>query len=339
MSFKVLIADPSPSVRAVLRRYVEAVGELSVAGEACDGRQALSLARDLRPDTIIADADLARADGPGSLEDIQNVHPVPMIVISSGGNRERKVAHFRSLGRGAVAVFAKPTVPREWEQMGEALGETLRQLAARQERPARPIHPPPPTGGDPIRLVAVGASTGGPGALAEMLHHLGSECRVPVLVVQHIAAGFEPALADWLAGETGLDVKLARDGAQLVEGGVRLAPAESHLTVEDGSAVRLDRHSPPVNGHRPSADVLFRSLLGWRPSHTAVVLLSGMGSDGVAAMAELRSQGALTIAQDEGSSAVWGMPGCAVERGAASLVLTPAAIGDHLREHARGQDS
>lgn len=339
MSFKVLIADPSLSVRAVLRRYVESVPKLVVVGEARDGREAVRLARDLRPDTIITDADLARTDEPGSLEEIYNVHPVPMIVISSGGDRERMVATFRSLRRGAVAVFPKPTVPQAWEELGETLGETLRQLAGRQGRDT-PVTPPLPAAyRAPIRLVAVGASTGGPGALAEMLHHLGSDISVPVVVVQHIAAGFEPALADWLTGETGLDVRVAKDGAPLNGGRVRLAPSGSHMTVDSGSVVRLDRQSPPVNGHRPSADTLFRSLVGdWAP-HTAAILLSGMGTDGVAAMVELRSHGALTIVQDEGSSAVWGMPGSAVERGAASLVLTPAAIGDHLRELARRDDS
>ena len=339
MSFRVLIADPSLSVRSVLRRYVETVPELSVAGEARDDRETLRLARDLRPDAIIADADLARFDGPGSLEDIQSHRPAPVILISSGGDRERLIATFRSLGRGAVAVFAKPTVPREWEHLGEALGETLRHLAGRSRRTPRPSHPPPAIGDEFIRLVAVGASTGGPSALAEMLHHLGSRSGVPVVVVQHIAAGFEPALADWLAGETGLDVGLARDGEELVGGAIRLAPARSHLTVENGVTARLDPRSPPVNGHQPSADVLFTSLLGWQSARTAVVLLSGMGCDGVAAMAELRSRGALTIAQDEVSSAVWGMPGCAVERGAASLVLNPAAIGDYLRVHAGRRDA
>ncbi len=336
VSFKVLIADPSLSVRAVLRRFVECVPGLVVVGEARDGGEAIRLARNLRPDTIIIDADLGHPQGPGSPEEVFSVHPVPMIVISAGGDRQRMIATFSTLRKGAVAVFPKPTVPQAWEDLGETLGETLRQLAGRTRRPARPIPPPPAKAGAPIRLVAVGASSGGPGALAEMLHHLGSDFATPVVVVQHITAGFEPALADWLTAETGLDVRVARDGASLTRGGVRLAPSDSHMTVKDRSIVRLDRSSPPVNGHRPAVETLFRSLIGDGARHTAVILLSGMGSDGVAAMTVLRSVGALTIAQDEISSAVWGMPGAAVERGAASLVLPPAAIGDHLRELTRG---
>jgi two-component system chemotaxis response regulator CheB len=151
-------------------------------------------------------------------------------------------------------------------------------------------------------------------------------------VVQHIAAGFEVALSAWLAADSGLDVGVATDGEPLKAGAVRVAPTDSHVTVAPTGVIGLDRRTPPSNGHRPSADVLFSSLLGGDPSQVVAVLLSGMGADGVAGMHELRRAGALTMVQDEPSSAVWGMPRAAIERGAAELVLAPAEIARVLRQ-------
>jgi chemotaxis response regulator CheB len=150
------------------------------------------------------------------------------------------------------------------------------------------------------------------------------------VVVQHIAAGFETALARWLAADSGLDVQIARDGEGLQAGTVRLAPPGAHLVVDVGRVSRLDLARPAINGHRPSVDALFRSLLDHDPTEVAAVLLSGMGTDGVAAMAELRHAGALTLAQSEDTCAMWGMPRAAVERNAASYSLAPAEIADVL---------
>jgi two-component system chemotaxis response regulator CheB len=172
-----------------------------------------------------------------------------------------------------------------------------------------------------------------------MLGQLGADFTASVVVVQHIAPGFEPALIQWLAGETGLDVALARDGERLIAGAVRLAPATAHLAIVRGSRLRVDGDAPPVNGHRPSIDLLFRSLVGRGARSAAAVLLSGMGADGTRGLAELRAAGSLTIAQDRASAVIWGMPGIAAEGGAAELVLDPTAIGRLLRRACAGNGS
>ncbi len=336
-SLRVLIADGSPSVRAVLRRIVEGAGGLEVAGEARDGDEAVSRAVQLCPDAVVMDADLVLHDGRLASEEMVSRCEAPVVVIASGLDRERMVATFRTLRKGVVAVLAKPTVPQQWHAMTDTLGQTLKhivrargldvdqvQITAR-EKPEQLI-----------RNVVVGASTGGPKALAEMLSQLGRGFAAGVAVVQHIAPGFEGALVQWLAAESGLDVALASDGESLRAGCVRLALADRHLMIDHCGRLRLDSGTPPYKGHRPSIDVLFRSMVNRDAQTTAAVLLSGMGADGSLGMNELKAAGAMTIAQDEPSSAVWGMPRVAAEIGAADFVLPPVAIGRLLREAAGG---
>ena len=334
----VLIADPSPSVRAVLRRIVEELPELRVVGEARTGREVLDLALELRPDTIIMDVDLPELDGVTATDRISESLQVPIVIVTSGVDRDRLVATFGTLRRGVVGIFAKPTVPEEWEELGDTLRQTLQHITRHRGQTRLDDLQTPGIDRQPIRFVVVGASTGGPSALFEMLQELGPTFPASVAVVQHIASGFEAALAGWLASETALDICVAEDGEVISPGRVRLAPAGSHLTLEPAGRFRLDSVTPPCNGHRPAADVLFRSLLGATAPRTAAVLLSGMGSDGVSGMLQLREAGAVTVAQDEPSSVVWGMPRVAVERHAAGLVLPPVAIGRYLREAARGSD-
>ena len=152
----------------------------------------------------------------------------------------------------------------------------------------------------------------------------------PVLIVQHISPGFELGLADWLNRELPLDVRVARRGERLVPGQVRFAPAGYHLAIGPRGTVELDAESPPRQGHRPSADELFRSLALSFPAASAGVLLTGMGSDGVAGLLELRRAGAPTLVQDESSAAIYGMPRVALEQGAADLALPPRQIARAL---------
>jgi len=192
-----------------------------------------------------------------------------------------------------------------------------------------------PTSGRGLRYVAVGASTGGPAAVLDLLQSMTPELSVGVIVVQHIAEGFESNFSEWLATELGIDVKVARNGERLEPGMMRVAPPANHLTLDRDGTLRLDHHSDPVNGHRPSVDILFRSLLAHDPGDVAAVLLSGMGDDGAEGMAELREANVLTIAQDEASSAVFGMPRAAIERRGAALALAPSQIGRLLARAAR----
>jgi two-component system chemotaxis response regulator CheB len=187
--------------------------------------------------------------------------------------------------------------------------------------------------GSGLRWVAIGASTGGPAAIRELLEELPADPPVSFLVVQHIAAGFEAAMADWLNKELPLDVRLARDAESPRHGSVRLAPAGAHLRLGAGGVLRLDSGTPARRGHRPSVDELFLSCAECFPRQSAGVLLTGMGTDGVEGLSALRRAGALTLVQDEASSVVFGMPRVALERGAAEVALPPADLARALAQH------
>jgi chemotaxis response regulator CheB len=180
------------------------------------------------------------------------------------------------------------------------------------------------------RWLALGASTGGPAALHDLLGALPEAFSLRVLIVQHIAAGSELDLAAWLASSLGLDVRAARDGERPPPGTVRVAPAGAHLRVAGDGRLTLDEETPPRSGHRPSVDELYLSLAVAAPRETAAVLLTGMGSDGAAGLLALRRAGAFCLAQDEASSVVFGMPRAALEMGAAELALPPRALGLEL---------
>jgi len=328
----VLVADRSLSVRAVLRRLLEERAGVRVIGEAADGREAARLAAELRPDAVVMDLDLPSLGGRALVEAISSQRRVPIFVVTPRQRGEATRVAFSVHTLGVVEVFPKPENPGEWRDLGKVLGEAIEQIGVAVGQdigdPADPVDTPVVS--RHIDYVAIGASTGGPGAIYEMLRALGSNSRLGVAVVQHIADGFEGALAEWLSSELGADVAVATHGESLAAGRVRLAPPGSHLTLDLHGTLTLDRKIGPVNGHRPAVDILFRSLLDHRPSRVAAVLLSGMGSDGAEAMAELCRARALTIVQERRSCAVFGMPRAAVELDGAAIALTPSQIGRFL---------
>ena len=328
---RAVVADRSATVRSLLTRLLQEDGDIVVVGEAADGRETLALARSRAPDAVVLDLDLPSLDGRDLVAAIASETRVPMIVLTPALHRERTRTAFASLSRGVVDVLPKPGVPHEWTQLGCSLRDAVRHLAERSTLSGE-LDPPTSSRAAPcltraVRYLAIGASTGGPGALYELLVPLGRRPRVAVAVVQHIAEGFEVVLAEWLALELGLDIAVARAGERLERGMVRIAPAGAHLTIDPYGTLLVDRRKPPENGHRPSVDVLFASLLEHSPERVAAVLLSGMGTDGAEGMLALSEAGCLTMAQDERSSTVYGMPRAAVERGAALVVLPPAEIG------------
>jgi len=223
-----------------------------------------------------------------------------------------------------VLCYPKPGMAVEWER----LCEELPALLLRQEGyPSLDT----PGGG---RLVGIGASAGGPGAIAEVLDALGETmAELTILLVQHIGLGFEEGLLSWMSERySNLSVDLAHDGEKISTGSLRLAPPGQHLLVAPSGHLRLDPDHETVNGHSPSIDVLFHSLCTWpQLSSVAGVLLTGMGRDGAAGLKEIRHAGGLTLVQDAESSIVYGMPRVAMETGAAEHVLNPAQIGAFLR--------
>ena len=325
----VILGDRSPSVRAVLRRLLEQSNGVEVVADSDDGREIVRLAAEKTPAALILDLDLPSLGGRALVKRISAAGQIPIFVLTPKRNRETTRTAMSLHKLGVVDVYPKPESPSEWNTLGQALSKAVRNLgseaAAGEEEPPAPDDTPVIS--RDLRYVGIGASTGGPGAMYELLAALGHRTRFGVAVVQHIADGFESVLAEWLATELGMDVAVARHGEKLSAGKVRIAPAGKHLLVDGGGALRLDHYSAPVGGHRPAVDLLFRSLSGQPPMRVAAVLLSGMGTDGAEAMAALRNANVLTVAQDKASCAVFGMPKAAISNRAAAFALAPRQIG------------
>ena len=326
---KVLVADRSLSVRAVLRRLFEEAPGIEVVAETEDGSEAVRLAAELAPTAAILDLDLPSLGGRELVERITAGTRIPIFVLAPKRNQENTRVAMSLHNFGVVEVFPKPEAPSEWNELGRTLTEAVLLIHSHSgEANAEPLEPEiTPAIRRRLQYVAVGASTGGPGAVYELLAALGRHTPVGVAIVQHIARGFERALAEWLATDLGMDVAVARHGERLNSGKVRIGPPGHHLSVDLHGVLHLDSLASPVAGHRPAVEVLFRSLRHHPAGRVAAVLLSGMGSDGAEAMSELRNANVLTVVQDERSCAIFGMPRAAIDRRAAAFALSPPQIG------------
>jgi two-component system, chemotaxis family, protein-glutamate methylesterase/glutaminase len=340
---RVLLVDDSASVRAVLRRFFAKTADLQVVGEAEDGAQAVEAVLAVEPHVVVMDLQMPVMDGYDAIERIMALRPTPIVVLSSRANRNQMQTAFEAMRRGALEVLPKPEDTPSWQHLAESLPGTVRAVAQARAQPL--ARRPPPAGparaaaravADPIahrvplRYVAIGASTGGPAVIRELLLEIPAEAPVSLLIVQHIAAGFEVGFADWLNKEFPHDVRLAKDGERPRPGAVRLAPGGAHLLLEADGALRLDAGTPARRGHRPSVDELFLSCAQSCPRQVAGVILTGMGADGAEGLLALRRAGGLTLAQDEASSVVFGMPRVALERGATDVALPPRELARAL---------
>jgi two-component system chemotaxis response regulator CheB len=334
---RVLLVDDSPSVRAVLRRFFSKTPDIEVAGEAGDGEQAVRAVLDVQPHVVVMDIQMPNVDGYAAIERIMGLRPTPIVVLSSRATRNQLQTAFEAIRRGAVEVLPKPEDTPSWQLLAESLPDTVRAVAHVQSRPrprerrrSRPPEAAALAAPQALRWVAIGASTGGPAAIRDFFEEIPAEPPVSFLIVQHIASGFELGFVDWLNKEFPLDVRLARDGEKPGPGAVRLAPGGCHLLLEPEGTLHLDSHTPARRGHRPSADELFLSCAESCPGEVAGVIMTGMGSDGVDGLLALRKAGGLTLAQDEASSIVFGMPRVALEKGAADVALPPRGLARTL---------
>jgi two-component system, chemotaxis family, protein-glutamate methylesterase/glutaminase len=317
---RVLVADDSALFREVLSSVIAAEPGFEVVAVAADGGAAAALARTLRPDVITMDINMPDTDGFSGIARIMADTPTPILVLTANPT---EAVGFRALSLGALDILEKPQATTDLGDYGALLRSRLRLLAGvkviRHLRGLRERRPPVPRAAGRADVVVIGASLGGPRALATLLRGLPAEFPAPIAVVQHIADGFTAGLASWLATECRLDVREARHGDVLRPGRVVLAPSGHHLVVREGIAQLSD--APPVDTFKPSVTPLFLSAARSYGPRCCGVLLTGMGRDGAEGLRAIRDGGGVTVAQDEATSAVFGMPKAAIELGAAERVL------------------
>jgi two-component system chemotaxis response regulator CheB len=330
---RVLVVDDSNSVRALLMHILGTAPGLAVVGCAADGEEALKLARELKPDVITMDLHMPRMDGFEAIRRIMRECPTRIVVVSGSDDRAEVDASFRAIEAGALVLVRRPPGignpahadgARDLVRTVKAMAEVrVVRRWSDARRAARPLQ------GAPRRLVVIGASTGGPTVLRDILAELPADYALPVVIVQHLAPGFMDGLATWLGDASGYPVEVLKDGAPLTGGRACLVPEGRQAALGPGLVGRLVA-TPPEHGMCPSVSHLFRAIDPELRPATAAVLLTGMGKDGAAELKLLRAHGALTIAQDRASAVVYGMPGEALRLDAAMLVLEPAEIGKVL---------
>lgn len=332
-TLRVAVCDDSRVFSTALQKYLEHDPAIKVVATFGDAEQLLAGLDSLEVDLITMDLEMPGLDPVQAIQQILARRPVPIVLLSAHAVKDSERAA-SALGAGALDAISKSrlvltdpdsvwaaALRSRFKRLGSVrLGRPPAAPPARRERPGRP--------GFPRRagIVGIGTSTGGPAALATLLAALPERYPIPVLVVQHIAPGFIEAMTRWIGARTAVPVRLARDG-QPVEPGIWFAPDDRHLTVD--RSMRLALRSADGAVHRPSVDVLFSSLAEAAGRDVVAAVLTGMGRDGAEGVRAIRAAGGFVVAQDQQSSAVFGMPRAAKDAGA-NAVLPLAEIGSAL---------
>lgn len=340
---RILVVEDSPTVRNRLVEIIAADPNMELVGAAADGKEAIEICQRCRPDVITMDMMLPVMSGLAATEYIMAHCPTPILVVSASINRGELFKIYEALAAGAVDVLEKPNGTEAegiWERRFLAMVKLVARirvithvrarLTRLRERPPTAIGAASETVPRKYDLVAIGASTGGPGAIVEILRGLPAAFDLPILFVLHINEPFGTAFADWLDGQTPRRVDYVRDGAPVASarGRVMVPPGGQHLVVRDGRlrlTLDAERHSC-----RPSVDVLFESVAAEYGGSAVACLLTGMGRDGALGLRKVREAGGVTIAQDESTSIIYGMPREAALLGAAQQVLRLGDIAPRL---------
>ncbi|XZG70677.1 protein-glutamate methylesterase/protein-glutamine glutaminase [Chitinibacteraceae bacterium HSL-7] len=346
---RVVIVDDSALMRQLLTQIINGASDMEVVGTASDPILAREVIREQSPDVITLDIEMPKMDGLTFLERLMRLKPTPVIMVSTLTERGSQ-STLKALELGAVDFVAKPQadVSRGMEQLAESLLTKIRTAATSHVR-ARPLPDPParlsadavlPLTGKPAfsasKVIFIGSSTGGTEALKELLVPL-PETLPPILIAQHMPPLFTKSFAQRLDSLCRLHVKEAEHDEALQPGTVYIAPGHAHLMIRrTGAGLRTElNEGPPVNRHRPSVDVLFRSAANVIGRSALGIILTGMGKDGAQGLLEMRQTGAYTMAQDEASCVVFGMPREAILLGAAAEIIglkqLPSALLNALK--------
>ena len=331
---RVLVIDDSALMRKLIPKILSRDPEIEVVGTAMDGSFGLKKIEELRPDVVTLDLEMPRMDGMETLRKLTRKHRLPVIVVSAH-SVNGAAATFKALSLGAFDFVPKPfdASQARMDGISEQLATKVKAAAhfgvprnrlslPEDFRPQKPVHRPNKA---PSRLVAIGISTGGPNALQYLLSQLPGNFPGAIVIVQHMPEGFTELFARRLDECCAIDVKEAHSGDLLIAGRALICPGNRHLKVRrmpmGDIAVLSDEDR--VNGHRPSVEILFKS-------RAIALLMTGMGEDGADALGEVKTAGGLTVAQDEHSCVVFGMPKAAIERGHATRVVSLDALANLL---------
>ena len=335
----VLIVDDSKTTRQVMRDILASDPEVRVVGEASDGREAVDQVIRLRPDIITMDIVMPKMNGLEAISYIMAKRPTPILVVSSLADRKEVNIAFKAIKLGALEVVGTPEVEtaEDFERLRKTIVEKVKLLSrirvithhlGRRKWEKLTLGPTGGKGAPQRRVVAVGASTGGPNAVTTLLAPLPRDFPAAILLVQHITEGFSAAFAQWLEKEIQMEVRVPEDRETIEPRRVYVAPGDLHLTVRGGRIVFSD--GPALNSCKPSIDVLFSSVAETYGEEALAVLLTGMGKDGANGCKSIIDKGGRTLVQDEATSLVFGMPQAAISIGAATEVLPIQDIPERL---------
>ncbi len=344
---RVLVVDDSALMRKLIPQIIERDASIHVVGTAMDGAFALRKIEELKPQVVTLDLEMPRMDGMETLREITRKHRLPVIVVSAHST-QGAASTFKALALGAFDFVTKPkdAASAHMEQIAAQLIGKIK-AAAQTRVPSAPVALTPgplkvakPAASDrgvPTKVVAIGVSTGGPNAVQYVLSQLPPDFPGGIVIVQHMPEGFTEMFARRLDEACALEVKEARSGDLIVAGRALICPGNRHIKVRRmplGDMVILT-DEPRVNGHRPSADVLFQSVAREFGERALGVIMTGMGEDGAEGLGEIKKAGGVTIAQSEDSCVVFGMPKAAIERGHAMRVVSLEALANTLQAQCR----
>lgn len=346
---KVLVVDDSPVAREFISHLLAADPGIEVIGTASNGAEAIAFLSRKKPDVITMDIHMPGMDGLEATRRIMETHPLPIVIVSGNWDPGEVAVTFRVMEAGALAIVRRPkgvghadheATARDMVRTVKLMSEVKvvrRRSRSKIETPAAALEPD--LSGMPAgpMVVAIGASTGGPLVIQTILKGLPRDFPAAVLIVQHMAAGFLQGMVDWLADTSAIPLRIAPDGERLLPGQAYFAPEGCDMGVGRDGRITLSKDGV-MPGPRPSVAHLFRSVAQSFGRNAVGILLSGMGRDGAAELKLMRDRGAVTIVQDRESSVVYGMPGAAVELGAADYILPPGKIAASLESLTRKKD-
>jgi two-component system chemotaxis response regulator CheB len=336
---KVLCVDDSPSVLDLLTYILHTDPQIEVIGTALTGKRAVEFLKEKTPDLVTMDMAMPEMDGLEATRIIMETNPIPIIIVSASWSPSEVGDTYRALEAGAISVIGKPRGighPDHNRMAMELIAEikTMAYVKVVRRWPKKEkllIVTEPEIKKADIKIVVIGASTGGPAVICSILSDLSKNLPVPILIVQHIARGFLEGFKDWLAKSTGYPVYIATNMEKMIPGHCYLAPNDFQMGVTAAGTIKLS-NSDPVTILCPSVSYLFQSVADIYGKNAMGVLLTGMGKDGARELKMMRDKGAVTIAQDEASSVIYGMPKEAVEMGGATYVLPPPAIAQTIAQ-------